>query len=82
MISRKQRKSVPFSRFCRRLNPYAEYMYDGINLSPFEVMFVKIKDYLLQANWTAAATVKKYTDWAHSKVGGREKKRRKIMSQE
>lgn len=24
------------------INPYAEYMYDGVNLSPFEVMFVKV----------------------------------------
>jgi hypothetical protein len=24
------------------LNPYAEWMYDGINLSPFEVMFIKV----------------------------------------
>lgn len=43
-------------------------MYDGINLSPYEVMFVKIKDYLLQANWTTATQVKKYTDWARDHV--------------
>jgi len=45
------------------LNPYAEWMYDGINLSPFEVIFVKVKDYLLQANWTAATAASKYSHW-------------------
>lgn len=54
----------------RRLNPYAEYMYDGINLSPFEVMFVKMKEYLLEANWTTATEIKKYTEWARDRVSG------------
>ena len=45
------------------LNPYAEWMYDGINLSPFEVIFVKVKDYLLQANWTAATAASRYSHW-------------------
>jgi len=35
-----QRLSCPLAR-CS-INPYAEYMYDGVNLSPFEVMFVKV----------------------------------------
>lgn len=50
------------------LNPYSEYMYDGINLSPFEVMFVKIKDYLLDANWTNAEMAQKYTGWMESRA--------------
>ncbi|KAL6766934.1 hypothetical protein ACKKBG_A37960 [Auxenochlorella protothecoides x Auxenochlorella symbiontica] len=52
------------------LNPYAEYMYDGINLSPFEVMFVKMKEYLLEANWTTATEIKKYTEWARDRGQG------------
>lgn len=63
-----QRSCPTLSTLVTRLNPYAEYMYDGINLSPYEVMFVKIKDYLLQANWTTATQVKKYTDWARDHV--------------
>lgn len=27
---------------CRRVNPYGESYYDGISLTPFEVMFVKV----------------------------------------
>ena len=27
----------------RSINPYADHMYDGINISPFEVMFVKAR---------------------------------------
>ncbi|KDD73356.1 hypothetical protein H632_c2260p0, partial [Helicosporidium sp. ATCC 50920] len=46
------------------LNPYAEHMNDGIDVSPLEVMFVKIKEYLLEANWTTAATAVKYSQWA------------------
>lgn len=45
------------------INPYAEYMYDGVNISPFEVMFVKVKEFLLEANWTTATSAKKYTTW-------------------
>lgn len=44
-------------------NPYAEWMYDGINISPFEVMFIKVKEFLLDANWTAATVADKYSKW-------------------
>lgn len=46
------------------LNPYAEHMYDGIDVSPFEVMFVKFKEFLLEANWTVAMQSKKYSEWS------------------
>lgn len=52
-----------------RLNPYAEHMYDGIDLSPFEIMFIKLKEYLLEANWTTATQGKKYSDWNTHPVG-------------
>ncbi|KAI3431515.1 hypothetical protein D9Q98_004565 [Chlorella vulgaris] len=45
------------------INPYAEYMYDGVNISPFEVMFVKVKEFLLEAGWMTASSAKKYTAW-------------------
>lgn len=38
-------------------------MYDGIDLSPFEIMFVKLKEFLLEANWTTATQGKKYSQW-------------------
>jgi hypothetical protein len=52
----------------RRLNPYAEHMYDGIDLSPFEILFVKLKEFLLEANWTTAAQGKKYSQWSLDRV--------------
>ena len=45
-------------------------MYDGIDLSPFEIMFVKLKEFLLEANWTTAAQGKKYSQWSTDRVGG------------
>ena len=51
-----------------RLNPYAEHMYDGIDLSPFEIMFVKLKEFLLEANWTTATQGKKYSLWSLHQV--------------
>ena len=54
-----------------RLNPYAEHMYDGIDLSPFEIMFVKLKEFLLEANWTTATQGKKYSLWSLHQVCAR-----------
>lgn len=45
------------------LNPYGEKMYDGIDVNPIEVLFVKIKEHFLEANWTAAVTGAKYAKW-------------------
>jgi hypothetical protein len=45
------------------INPYADHMYDGVNISPFEVMFVKVKEFLLEAGWATASHAKKYSAW-------------------
>jgi len=51
-----------------RLNPYKMDMYDGINLSPLEVVFVKLKDYMLQADWTTPKTSQTYDMWRSHEV--------------
>jgi hypothetical protein len=54
----------------RSINPYADHMYDGVNISPFEVMFVKVKEFLLEAGWATASHAKKYSAWMRGQVGG------------
>ena len=51
-----------------RLNPYAVDAYDGINLNPLEVVFVKVKSFLLQAKWTAPVISQTYDRWASHEV--------------
>ena len=51
-----------------RLNPYAVDAYDGINLNPLEVVFIKVKSFLLQAKWTAPVTSQTYDRWASHEV--------------
>ena len=52
----------------RRLNPYAVDAYDGVNLHPLEVLFVKVKTFMLQAAWTAPVTSQAYDRWSSHKV--------------
>ena len=51
-----------------RLNPYAEYAYDGLALNPLEVMFVKVKGFQLQAEWASAQLASTYQRWLSSHV--------------
>lgn len=51
-----------------RLNPYAVDAYDGINLNPLEVVFVKVKGFLLQADWSAPKTSQTYDRWLSHQV--------------
>ena len=51
-----------------RLNPYAVEAYDGINLNPLEVVFIKVKGFLLQADWTAPKTSQTYDRWLSHQV--------------
>ena len=37
-----------------RVNPYGENYYDGITIDPFEVIFVKVKELLLERDWSYA----------------------------
>lgn len=54
--------------FADRLNPYAVDAYDGINLNPLEVVFVKVKGFLLQADWTAPRMSQTYDRWLSHQV--------------
>ena len=51
-----------------RLNPYAEYAYDGLALNPLEVMFIKVKGFQLQAEWASAQLASTYQRWLGSHV--------------
>jgi hypothetical protein len=46
-----------------------EHMYDGLDLSALEAMFVKVKAHLLEANATGAVAAAKYAAWADEQVG-------------
>ena len=48
--------------FCR-LNPYAEFAYDGLLLNPLEVLFVKVKAFQMQADWMSALMAGTYDRW-------------------
>jgi hypothetical protein len=51
-----------------RLNPYAEYAYDGLALNPLEVMFVKVKGFQVQGQWASAHLAATYQRWLESNV--------------
>ncbi|GFR43780.1 hypothetical protein Agub_g4894 [Astrephomene gubernaculifera] len=46
-----------------RYSPQSELTYDGISLDPLEVMFVKVKQLLLQRNVTYALKAARYDTW-------------------
>ena len=48
--------------FCR-LNPYAEFAYDGLLLNPLEVLFVKVKAFQMQTDWMSALMARTYDRW-------------------
>lgn len=50
------------------VNPYAEDRYDGISVNPLEVMFVKVKEFMLQTEWMPARFAKKYDEWSNQMV--------------
>ncbi|BDA51685.1 hypothetical protein COCOBI_19-2410 [Coccomyxa sp. Obi] len=49
-----------------RLNPYAEYAYDGIGLNPMEVLFVKVKDFQREGEWETTRMAITYDRWIAS----------------
>ena len=57
-----------FAHVIDRLNPYAVDAYDGINLNPLEVVFIKVKGFMLQADWTAPKASQTYDRWLSHKV--------------
>ena len=58
-----------FSPAAHRLNPYAVDAYDGVNLNPLEVVFVKVKGFLLQTDWPAPKISQTYDRWLSHQVG-------------
>ena len=54
--------------FSCRENPYADSLYDVISVSPLEVVFVKYKQYLLDAGWSNAQEAAAYSRWMDEKV--------------
>lgn len=58
------------SRPRRRANPYGEHYLDGISIDPFEVLFVKVKERVLQNKWSFARSAVKYAEIIDAQVGG------------
>lgn len=42
--------------------------YDGITINPFEVMFVKVKEVLLERGWMYATHARQYDSWLTQQV--------------
>ncbi|KAI7836092.1 hypothetical protein COHA_010020 [Chlorella ohadii] len=55
----------------KRANPYGEHYLDGISLNPFEVLFVKVKERVLQNDWSFAVQAVKYTHWMEAQAAGK-----------
>ena len=51
-----------------RLNPYDDGSSDGQPLNPLEVLFVKVKDFMLQSRWASATAAAAYDRWITDKV--------------
>jgi hypothetical protein len=45
-------------------SPYKESHYDGINVDPLEVLFVKVKEQLLELRYGATLKAEKYDAWS------------------
>ncbi|KAK9817964.1 hypothetical protein WJX72_005006 [[Myrmecia] bisecta] len=44
-------------------NPVQQSFYDGINVDPLEVLFIKVKDSMKAAGWGHVAQAVKYDEW-------------------
>ncbi|KAK9810073.1 hypothetical protein WJX72_004380 [[Myrmecia] bisecta] len=51
-------------------SPYAEHHYDGLSMDPLEVVFVKVKSYLLDLKWTGSTKAAKYDRWVTARTVG------------
>lgn len=45
------------------MNPLQPKFYDGIDIDPLEVMFVKVKDAFLEADWQSARRGERMSEW-------------------
>jgi hypothetical protein len=48
---------------CLRMSPAFEFSCDGTSLDPLEVMFVKVKSYMLDTEFTFSKKAAKYQQW-------------------
>ena len=53
----------------QHLNPTGDHAWDGETLSPYELLFVKVKEHLLNSMGTQAKTAVKYQEWMAGLVG-------------
>lgn len=56
-------------------------LYDGISADPMEVMFIKVKQFLLRDGASAATASVKYEHWQGDAEQGRSKAARNISSE-
>lgn len=47
-----------------RMNPYGNFFYDGISLEATEVVFLKVKDRLLNLRYSYALHAQHYDKWS------------------
>ena len=50
------------------LNPYADQLNDGTSLNPMEVIFVKFKQHMQEAEWAMAEMTAVYSRWLEAQV--------------
>ncbi|DBA99576.1 TPA: hypothetical protein ACH3X3_012154 [Trebouxia sp. C0006] len=51
-------------------SPYAENHYDGLSIEPLEAVFVKVKSYLLDLQWTGPSKAVKFDQWQTARDAG------------
>lgn len=51
-------------------SPYAENHYDGLSIEPLEAVFVKVKSYLLDLQWTGPSKAVKFDQWQTAQDAG------------
>lgn len=51
-----------------RVNPTADYNFDGITLGPYDLLFVKFKDTLLHSMSKSPEIALRYGSWMESQV--------------
>lgn len=56
----------------RRLTATSEFGLDGVSVDPLEVMFVKVKSYMLTSEWSFSKKAVKYQQWHKDQVGAGE----------
>ena len=55
--------TMPIVFLFRRTNPTSEFSYDGIQITPLEVLFVKVKSFQLESEWVSTQLAVTYDRW-------------------